>query len=461
MKALHPSDASHGCAGIPTRDARPSVPLNFMVTQNISTPNSGDAWNADVYLNPTPLYFGKVRTYSPTGGGNHGTHTISNAQLGISGFGEFGAFARTWNQAAMVAWCTNVSKWRLTYASVTATLSASSTSNQGTVTCAQYPYMYRRTPGFPLVDLGAGTTGSTHEILTVPVGVIAPSVLQPLLGSTTWEAKEGAYAILRLSEDALGWKTLTDVICPQAIIGSTSIGQVGTYPSSAVTDFASQTTSSINDVPFGPQGVWGKTVVTGSGATFATASTGADTIAPNQDYFAHCSFSGLDADATIQLTYRIGFEAVVPPSSIYLGQMVPALTPDAMAIDAYFNAARFLQSAYPASYNIWGTLSALATKAFPVIKDIGASLLPAIKRGASAFFGLGSNVPLVQNTTPSNNVTDQSSLRTGGNTHLDKGSARQIASLDRLLSDMTRINNSSKKKQKRGQQSRRGKRRSG
>ncbi len=53
MKALHPSDATHGMSGIPTRDGRPTVPLNFMVTQNIAAP-AASSWSANVFLNPSP-----------------------------------------------------------------------------------------------------------------------------------------------------------------------------------------------------------------------------------------------------------------------------------------------------------------------------------------------------------------------------------------------------------------------
>jgi hypothetical protein len=401
IKALHPSDASHGMSGIPTRDSRPTVPLNFMVTQNIAAPAAA-SWSADVFLNPSPLYFGKVITQA---GATYGTTTIANTQLGITGFAEFGGPARTWNASALGAWFNNVTKYRLCYSSVTATLSASATSNEGVVTCAQYPYSYRDGT-CPQFNVTAAATDLlvNNASRVVPTGVRASQALQAMVGSTTWEAREGAYSILRLSEEALNWKTPSSVLYPVAITGTYQISQSTTVNTAACTSFTAAAAASANDVPFGPQGIWGIPNSSNSGITYIANQSGAPTTVPSQDFVSHLRFSGLDSTATLQLTYRVGFEAIVPPESIYVGQVTPALIPDSVALDAYFNAARFLQSAYPASFNIFGALAGLANLALPVLKDIGAKLLPHAVSAVGSVLGM--NV-----ATPSNVLTTQNSIQ--------------------------------------------------
>jgi hypothetical protein len=403
MKALHPSDASHGMSGIPTKDARPTVPLNFMVTQNIAAPTTTVPWSADVLLNPSPLYFGKVITSAA--GGFYGTNTVYNSQLGITNFSEFGTTARNWHINAMNMWFNNVTKFRLCYASVTATLSASSTSNEGVVTAAQYPYSFREVnnTSFNLTTPAQSFVRSTRLI---PVGLRPASGLQAMVGSTTWEAREGAYSILRLSEESFNWQTPGNTRYVGAVPNTYQISQCGLVPTSAVTDLTGAAAASAIDVPFGPQGIWGNNTVSGTGATTVLSTNNSETVLPSQDFFSHLKFSGLDASATIQLTFRIGYEAVVPPESIYVGQVTPALAPDETALNAYFNAARFLQSAYPASYNIFGALAGFAARAMPVLKDIGMKVLPVLGNSILAAMSGGNST-----TTPSNNVTTPETLQ--------------------------------------------------
>lgn len=400
IKALHPSDAVSGMAGIPTLDSRPTVPLNFMTTRVITAPSAA-SWGADVLLNPSPLYFGKVTTHSATPA--YGTSTIYNTQLGVTGFSEFGVPGQTWNNVAVETWFGNVSKYRLCYASVTATLSASSTSNEGSVTCAQYPLVGRETWTSGINLLLPWLEGTSKQKI-FPIGLRNPQVLQGMIGSTTWEAREGAYAILKLSEDALVWNKPDDLIMP--------FGSAGTAPNyiqapsvDTYIDMTTATAASVNDSPFGPQAIWGKFNVVQSGPTFSALPTGVATLVPTQDYQAHLSFAGLDPAASITLTYRVGFEAVVPPESIYAGQVTPALQPDPLALQTYFSHSAFLQSAYPASYNIFGAL-------FQGLKAVGGAVMPHLVNAGRTMLSSMSNQYAAPNaTTGANTVTSQYDMR--------------------------------------------------
>jgi len=374
-----------------------------MVTQTISAPAAA-SWNADVLLNPSPLYFGKVISKA---GATYGTNTIFNTQLGVANPSEFGATARTWNSTALATWTNAVTKYRLCYASVTATLTASATTNEGSVTSAQYPYSFREVSAPGQFDL----TGNPILIYMnaksriVPANLRSPQTLQGMVGSTTWEAREGAYCILRLSEEALRWNSNDDIIGPQAITG-TQVTASGQVPSTAILDFSTAAVASSTDTMFGPQGVWGHYVGTGTGATGVVGQTGDVLPRPCQDFMGHVSFNGLDAAASLVLTYRVGFEAVVPPESLYAGQVTPALQPDGTALDSYFAYARYLQSAYPASYNIFGMLAGLASAALPIIKDVGAKLLPSVMDAGKQMIS-----SFVSPTTPSGAHTTSQSLK--------------------------------------------------
>lgn len=396
---MHPSDAVSGMAGIPTLDSRPTVPLNFMTTTVISAPDAA-SWGANILLNPSPLYFGKVATKSATPA--YGTSTIYNTQLGVTGFGEFGAIARNWNNTALDTWFKNVSKFRLCYASVTATLSASATSNEGTVTAAQYPLVGRES-FVSATNLASPAIFNTAKQKIFPCGFRTGQVLQGMIGSTTWEAREGAYAILKMSEDALQWNTPQDVMLPLAI-GGTVPTFSGVSSMGGFTDFSPNTAATAADTPFGPQGLWGNYVISGTGATYSFIPNGAQTLVPTQDYLAHLVFTGLDPTATITLTYRVGFEAVVPPESIYAGQVTPALQPDPLALQTYFSYSSYLQSAYPASYNIFGAL-------LTGLKTIGRAAMPHLIEGGKQLLGSVLGGGSASPTTGAYNVTTSTDLR--------------------------------------------------
>jgi len=385
-KALHPSDATLPVSGIPTMEAEPTAALNFMTTATIVAPGSA-TWNADILLAPTPVSFAKAHTTDTSSA--YGVSTFYNGQLGVtSAFSEFGANARTWNAAAHTAWGSNTLRYRLTYAALTATLSANATADQGTLTAAQYSLKSSDLAEVQVMDLT--TSPATGNVYRAEAYENQPQYtqnqLQGVPGSVTWEAKKGAYMVLKLDGDLDSWVNSYD---PKSTFSLSSMSAPTSPPKpSTATDFSAASAAAVTMPPFGPTGAWGGASTTGTGATSVFNATTSAQYRPSSKNIGHLTFVGLDPSATISLTLRVGFEALVQPSSIYIGQVGAPVPHDAVALDAYFRVAREMLAAYPAEYNFLGTL-------FNVVKGIGSRVLPALGGAVKSIFSGPTTVPTV------------------------------------------------------------------
>lgn len=374
-KALHPSDSVLAVNGVPTMEALPTAALNFMTTSTISAP-ADNIWGADIILNPSPVYFAKAIV---SDGSAYGTTTIYNTQLATVTWSEFGAAARTANTALHNAWATNTQAYRLMYASITATLSASSTTDQGSVTCAQYEAERCELGSLGAVTLGTPTTGASRPCVIFPADRPSTAALQGTPGAVTWEARKGIYSVLKLP-DVVEWHRSRDGKLPLSA-KMTFAGADFTYPTVSTDQFSGQVSAlnalsaaSASDCTFGPQGVSGFVTITGTGATTGTTYTGGTVLEPTPA-ISFLKFTGLDSSASIVLTIRVGFEAVVQPTSAYIGQVSAPVPYDPLALSAYFRISRQMLAAYPAEYNALGML-------FNVIKSAAQKALPYIGRFA-------------------------------------------------------------------------------
>jgi len=390
-KALHPSDAVNVVQGIPTMDSVPSASLNFMSTATITAP-AADTWGAQVQLTPTPEYFAKVSSY--TAGGVLGSSTIVNSSLGVtSPTAEYGAAARTWHSAAIKAFSNNVSQYRLTYASMTVVLSSNATSNQGSVVCAQYPLSSQGPAAFTTSD----ETGASYISyaarpcymwdLTRPT----PAALQAIPGSVQWEARKGIYGILKLDGNFDQWHSSKATTLEMGVAGGGSAGTDGSVLHlNDATDYCALAAAAVPDVLFGTNGIW-PNVTLSAAADPSKATITQQTVAQHHPTCSNtvlAIFSDLDATAALTITVRVGFEAIVPPTSIYIGQVGAPVHYDPVALASYFDISRNMLAAYPADYNAFGAL-------FNVIKGVASAALPAIKGvvagvGNSFVPGLGS-----------------------------------------------------------------------
>lgn len=202
-KALHPSDATLKCMGIPEDTSLPTAALNFMTTQVISAPAAAQ-WSAHVKLAPTPLYFGRTATDTAAA---YGYHTAYNPTLAIGPYQEFGALGGNFHLEMIQSFAAKAHAYRLMYASVTATLTASSTTNEGSVVAAQYDERPLTGMSVCNFDLTSGTTGYyiTKNIDYWTTEQYTAQQLQTLPGAVSWDAKQGVYLVLKLDEKAMNW----------------------------------------------------------------------------------------------------------------------------------------------------------------------------------------------------------------------------------------------------------------
>lgn len=369
-------------------DGVPSAALNFMSTRTVSAPAAA-AWTADITLAPTPLYFAKVAT---TDGAAFGTTTIYNTSLGIAPpASDFAAASGPFNTSAINHWVDNVSSYRLLYASITATLSASATTNQGTVVCAQYSQRPQPISTTVMILGEAAKCVSVPTVQQWDINRPSASTLQQTAGAVQWEANKGIYSILKLDGGFTKWRNTRKV---PSQLGYTTLAEPAAASNlhTNCVDFPAAAAASADDTPFAPQGVWAHPTTSGTGAT-TSATLGATytTYSPSSDNRVQIKFSGLAPEASIAITVRVGYEVIVPPSSIYIGQVGSPVNYDPVALAAYFKISREMLAGYPAEYNALGAL-------FSVIKNVATSALPVIGRAIGSIFGMGGSNNNATNT---------------------------------------------------------------
>lgn len=372
-KALHPADSTLTVNGIPTMEAIPTASLNFMTTVNVAAPAAA-TWKADVMLNPTPLYFGKIIAQTAAA---YSTTTAYNTTLGVSSFNEFGGNAITWHEAAMKAWSNNVEAYRMTYACVTATLSASATANEGVVTTAQFALPSLNHGSVALLSLADNpVTLRIADCRWYDYNRRTQAQLQATAGATTWEARKGVYSILKLDREFNKWKESRDTCFCLAYNGlPDAAATVPVVEGANVFDAHAAVAASAKDVPFGPQGIWCQSTAANTGAASANTLDGSRQHLPPHN-ISQLSFVGLDANASLSLTFRVGFEAIVQPESIYAGQVGAPMEYDVVALRNYFTVSRQMLAAYPAEYNILGAIfQGIKKFAMPAFKAVGGSIL--------------------------------------------------------------------------------------
>lgn len=392
-KAIHPSDAVFTVDGIPTMDAVPSAALNYTSTVTVPAPG-GALWNCECILSPTPIYFAKVISGDGTA---YGSTTIRNTQLGTtSTWSEFGATGRTAHAEYMRVISKLIQNYRMTYASVTATLSASATQNQGSVSCAQYSPSVRNFGSMNVFSLvsAPGLAGATAAPLAVyPMGRRSFGELQNTPGGISWEAKRGVYSVLKLDGNFSKWQSIRDSIAigtaistdaPDAGYGDPSEVQIN---GNHLHNFAGAASATAVDCAVGPQSTQAYLSSESSGpdARYA-ADTFFANLQPSCTNISHLYFQNLDPSASIVFTVRVGFEATVPPNSTLIGQVGAPVDYDPIALANYFKISRQMLAGYPSEYNVFGAL-------FNVAKTLLPKALPYIAKGADMLAGLGKNIP--------------------------------------------------------------------
>lgn len=364
-KALHPADVAIPVS-IPDRQARPHAGLAFGGQYKISPPGgltATDSWDADLLLSPDMICPGcytsdKTGNYlEPLMDRLHLTSGLANRFLNSQISGS-GATPEESYQAKLATVQQNVREARLSFFGATLELQAPSLADQGTLVASQYDLPYDM---FNFTEVNT-TTKSVYAVKPLAVTRLqfmpSFSSMMSIPGSYTGKVKDGCYAPLKLSEEALHFTNVQASVAPHTDWNQTS----GAF----LTDGVECTAST---------GTTGPIAACRDYTIYLSDGTGSylkDEALPRlTNRVIHICARGMAPSATLYLTLRHGYEVTVAPNSIYSPYVTLPPPPDYAAVEAYFAVARQLADAYPGDYNSLGTL-------LPIIANIAAETLPKV-----------------------------------------------------------------------------------
>lgn len=373
IKALHPSDDSVDCKGIPDLCASPATVINYRHVVKIgalSTLEGAGTWDADVTIIPTPTVIG--RCFRNQQGNTHITNWTNQTYPGT--IDEVNAAFRGL-----------VTRWRLCYFGVSVYLDAPALANQGTVLAAQYEVAARDLGPATLTTEGGLLNVPDHMVSSFPEGWNPDAVtLEQMPNSYFGQAKDGCYLPLKLDDNRSRWFSDSDCRYDATRWLSNPDGQAGvlaaTAASSGYGPYPSATQlfrSGVNQ--------WVGTLL----QPFGNKSVG------------RIVLQNLSKDATISVYYRFGIEATVRPNSSLAPYMHLSPLYDPAALTEYHMVARELKDAYPVAYNdfgkLWDTLKSVASFIAPVLPAFGP--VGSVIKGVGETVGRGIDA-LMQKTNP-------------------------------------------------------------
>jgi len=359
LKALHPSDPLVEVRGLPDKSSVPSAFVNYQAVFTIS-PQAGatGTWTLDASLIPDPI---GMMSFSATDSVGAVNSMGLNPQLsGATYLAKFTTFTDA------------VQRWRLAYASVTATQDGPDLANQGTVVVAQKvclpKVLYLGTLNGAQAVVGPKTTFFTDEDFP------NYSNAQALPNAYYNASKFGYYAPLKLTRTCQRWRDLwQDVSIP--------LGQSATL-SGALSYILPGATSASTVWPYYGlnQAAWA-----------AAGGTAGDRILDwGNDVCVQSSFRNMAVTTSVTFFVRFGIEISVSAASIYSPQLRLSPPHDSKALKTYFAIAREMKDAYPADYNdlakLWSTIKNILRKVAPIVSMIPHPIAQAV--GAAVPAGL-------------------------------------------------------------------------
>lgn len=327
IKALHPADHESVPRGMPTRDATSVVTMQFQRETTIQVPEQIEGvWDVDIWTFRDPVllgcYIARARTASGETVEWHAP--IFNTQIGE----DFNSCVIKLQEL-----CEAV---RVSYASTTGHLIAPALADQGSVRCALYEY-----PPFirPYVPANASNLVTTNVVTYIDPLIEYKDLIQ-MPNAYQNVAKEGFYMPMKMTEEDMRW-TRTN---------QTYILWGRTVPTNSV------------QAEFQAADLW--PYFDTSGQLMAGYVMGT--------IIGHTSFRGLSSQASLNLIHRVGLDMKVRPSTVYSPFNHEPPVYDQLAIKMYFEIARRMADAYPASYNASGAL-------LGVVAEIAKALWPIVE----------------------------------------------------------------------------------
>jgi len=281
--------------------------------------------------------------------------------------------------------------FRSSYRSVTAHLTASSLNDQGTVYAAQIPV------GSPTDDLCIQYDSSTMAphlalVRTVATGVSFDenqlSVMSPRMYVAA--AREGAYVPARLTGPSQPFVTRANAygrvvqLSPPSFPATTAQFAYFLFSEYAVTALPGVVGHNNRFLPRGVSIASGDGGNEGNTRTFLDNGFFQGTFNPDTGYdnvnHTVIIFRGLSPSASVTLRAFVGLEIAPMPYSPLTPFVKLPPGPDEKALAIYYRVAADMASAYPARYNLFGSL-------LPLIGSAVTALWPSVKAGLAA--GLG------------------------------------------------------------------------
>jgi len=356
LKALHPADPLTEVSGVPDESTNTSACLNWQQNYTAATPAAGDpTWDCEILFKADPTSFASVKTTSS--GGTVAYALVPNEALGAN------------VPSAVTALIAGFEHWRLAYAGLSIHLTASMTTNQGTIVAAQYPV---RSQDLGSIQAEDGYT-SLYPAIRYTSANVEPDYenLVKMPNSYQGEARDGLYMPMKLDSNHVRWHTESDRRLDASgwatganVNLTIPMANLGTYPWPTLSNPAFY-----DAVSHG----WSGTYVT---------------MKMCNDLVGGIYIRGLDKAATLMLTMRQGYEVRCIPGSAFTSFLKVSPEHDMAAITNYYKISRQLKDAYPVEYNDLGKLWDLIKGAASVVSPM-LSLIPGggLIRGAGTVAG--------------------------------------------------------------------------
>lgn len=372
MRALHPcDDATGGGVCIPDLSADMSVAMENRHVTTLSAPaGTTNTWSAMIFMPPLadiPVVV-KIRDDSAQNNefwqlnwqepqfGDSDLVTPGTVNIG----GDPTAF-RLWTQPTLSKWS---EQFRLTFRGVTTHLISSALTNTGKVTMGQWG----DTPVSVMdnVDSGGGQSSPTAVTLIESIPVNGDQLVQKVPAAGRWEARKGAYMVMRFNNPT---HLYTGLNGNQAVVAGDSGRRDAGRP--VIIRAVRPDGGQVSDRP---SIIWRNppTAPDSEGTAYTTAGV------VNQQA-GMILYEGLDKGATIDIKVRSGLELVAGSTSPWAPFMSSNIADDPRARIRVHQVQRQIPLAYEAKYNslgallgtIWGALQPIVSGILP---GLGSSL---------------------------------------------------------------------------------------
>lgn len=342
IKALHPSDPTALSRGVPDPSSCPNVVLAYYNVFRISCPSGNtDPWGFDLTVLPNALVPGYFRTLA-----SDGLTITAEGNFLNSGFSPPTDLVPVYSHLLTQFRSLGIEAHRLVAMGVTAYQDGPALANQGTLTAAQYQVARRKYYACPDFGIAAPRFAVYQNNDEANY-----DTSQHMPNAYFGESKDGCYLPLRLSQDAIKWRTEADL----------------EYPNGSGTNSSQRNLTIPNTT--GP--AWFPYPACERGYYAGGLTLGDLVFAPLNGIWGGISARNLSYQTSFAFYVRMTIECRVSPTSTLAPQQSMSPPYDPVAMASYFRISRELKDAYPADYNDWGKL-------WDVIKGAAKVALPAL-----------------------------------------------------------------------------------